>query len=124
MTDEFATYDGAYVLGALSDDERRRFEDHVLVCDSCAESVRSLRGLPALLATVPPTVLEKEPEDPPANLLPVAARPGSAIPAPAKAGHHGGCWGGGRVSRAGSGPGLAVEPDRHVTAHSQPGHGR
>jgi hypothetical protein len=71
MTDEFATYDGAYVLGALSDDERRRFEDHVLVCDSCAESVRSLRGLPALLATVPPTVFEKEPEDPPANLLPV-----------------------------------------------------
>ena len=30
-----------------------------------------LRGLPALLATVPPTVLEEEPENPPASLLPV-----------------------------------------------------
>ena len=69
--DEFATYDAAYLLGALSDDERRRFEDHLLVCDSCAESVRSLRGLPALLATVPPTVLEEKPENPPASLLPV-----------------------------------------------------
>lgn len=71
MTDEFATYDGAYVLGALSDDERRRFEEHLLICDSCAESVRSLRRLPALLATVPPTVLEEVPESPPADLLPV-----------------------------------------------------
>ena len=71
MTDEFATYDGAYVLGALSSEERRRFEDHLLACDSCAESVRSLRGLPALLATVPSTVLEEEPESPPADLLPI-----------------------------------------------------
>ena len=71
MTDEFATYDGAYVLGALSNDEQRRFEDHLMVCDSCAESVRSLRGLPALLATVPSTVLEEEPEKPPADLLPL-----------------------------------------------------
>ena len=71
MTDEFATYDAAYVLDALSDDERRRFEAHLMVCDSCAESVRSLEGLPALLATVPSTVLEEEPEKPPADLLPV-----------------------------------------------------
>jgi hypothetical protein len=71
MTDEFETYDAAYLLGALSEDERRRYEDHLLVCDTCAESIRSLRRLPALLATVPPDVLEEEvAADPPANLLP------------------------------------------------------
>ena len=78
--DEFATYDAAYLLGALSDDERRRFEDHLLVCDSCAESVRSLRGLPALLATVPPTVLEEKSRDSARQPVTRAARPGSAHP--------------------------------------------
>ncbi len=70
IDDEFATYDAAYLMGALSDDEQRRYEDHLRVCDRCAASVRSLHHLPLLLATVPPEILEDEPDNPPVSLLP------------------------------------------------------
>jgi Putative zinc-finger len=53
MTDRF-TYDAApYVLGALSDEERRDFERHLAVCPACTDVVAEFSGLPALLATVP-----------------------------------------------------------------------
>lgn len=48
--DPFETDDAAYVLGALSPDERHAFEQHLRVCDRCAESVQELAGLPGLLA--------------------------------------------------------------------------
>lgn len=48
--DEFATYDAAYVLGALSPEDRQAFEEHLQECDRCAAAVRELAGLPGLLA--------------------------------------------------------------------------
>jgi anti-sigma factor RsiW len=52
-TDEFSTYDAAYVLGALAPTERAAFEAHLRACPSCAAAVTGLAGLPGLLAKVP-----------------------------------------------------------------------
>ena len=66
--DPFEMFDGAYVLGALSDDDRRAYEAHLAECDTCAASVRELQGLPQALATVSPAALEDD--LPPRSLLP------------------------------------------------------
>lgn len=74
-TDPFREHDAAYVLGALSSDDRRAFETHLSTCPECAASVRELAGLPGLLGTVPRTVAEFEPvEPPPDTLLPQLVR--------------------------------------------------
>ena len=49
MTESIHEWDGAYVLGALSSDDRRRYEAHLAGCATCSESVRELAGLPGLL---------------------------------------------------------------------------
>jgi hypothetical protein len=69
---EFATLDGAYVLGSLTPAERADYERHLRTCDDCARSVRELAGLPGLLARVPADVLEPSAgrEPVPATLLP------------------------------------------------------
>jgi anti-sigma-K factor RskA len=64
----FEMYDGAYILGALSEEDRRAYEQHLLVCDRCSESVAQLRDIPHALAAVPASVLETE--TPPPSLLP------------------------------------------------------
>jgi len=51
--DEFATWDGAYLLGALSATDRREYEEHLRTCAECAASVSELAGLPGLLGRVP-----------------------------------------------------------------------
>jgi putative zinc finger protein len=51
--DPFAHFDGAYVLGALSDAERADFEEHLATCPACTARVRELAPLPALLASLP-----------------------------------------------------------------------
>ncbi|MFL1379689.1 anti-sigma factor family protein [Nocardiopsis protaetiae] len=51
--DPYREWDGAYVLGALNPRERREFEEHLLVCDSCRAAVTELAGLPGLLGAVP-----------------------------------------------------------------------
>ncbi|WP_285117069.1 zf-HC2 domain-containing protein [Leifsonia sp. fls2-241-R2A-40a] len=51
--DEFATWDAAYVLGALSPVERREFEAHLRECERCAEAVGELAGMPGILSRVP-----------------------------------------------------------------------
>jgi hypothetical protein len=61
-TDEFALYDAAYVLGALSPADRRDFEDHLKVCATCAGSVGELAGLPGLMSRVSIDQLTAEPE--------------------------------------------------------------
>ena len=48
--DPYATWDAAYVLGALPSTERREFEGHLGECRSCREAVAELSGMPALLS--------------------------------------------------------------------------
>jgi hypothetical protein len=50
--DEFATWDGAYLLGALSAADRRAYEEHLRTCDACSAAVSELAGLPGLLGHV------------------------------------------------------------------------
>jgi anti-sigma-K factor RskA len=45
------TLAAAYALDALTDVERRRFETHLLDCDTCAEEVRGMRETATRLAT-------------------------------------------------------------------------
>jgi hypothetical protein len=68
--------DGAYVLGALSPEDRVAFERHLAGCSECAQSVRELAGLPGLLARVPVEILdpEKLPMPVPDTLLPALVR--------------------------------------------------
>ncbi|WP_439378528.1 anti-sigma factor family protein [Amycolatopsis lexingtonensis] len=68
--DPFATFDAAYVLGALSPEDRQRFEEHLRTCDRCAASVRELAGLPGLLARVDTPAAVPDPGPPPPDLLP------------------------------------------------------
>lgn len=48
---------GAYVLGALEPGERRRFEEHLVGCPSCAVELAELEPLPAMLDRAAPTAL-------------------------------------------------------------------
>lgn len=50
MTDPFVHDDAAYVLGALSTDDRERFEAHLVDCAACTARVQEIAGIPALLA--------------------------------------------------------------------------
>ncbi len=48
---------GAYVLGALEPDERRRVDEHLRRCPACAAELAEFSGLPALLDRVDPADL-------------------------------------------------------------------
>jgi len=65
------TLAGAYVLDALDDADRARFERHVARCDSCLQEVRGLRETTALLGSA---VAERPPERLRAQVLAAAAR--------------------------------------------------
>lgn len=52
--DRYALWDASYVLGALSTDDRREFEQHLAVCAGCSRAVAELAGMPALLSRVQP----------------------------------------------------------------------
>lgn len=54
MSDSIHEWDGAYVLGALSPEERRRYEQHLAECSTCSRSVRELAGIPGILGTLDP----------------------------------------------------------------------
>jgi hypothetical protein len=54
MSDSIHEWDGAYVLGALSPEERRRYEEHLAECSACSRSVRELAGIPGILGTLDP----------------------------------------------------------------------
>ena len=49
QSDEYPLWDAAYVLGSLSDVDRREYEAHLRGCPSCRQSVDELSGMPALL---------------------------------------------------------------------------
>jgi hypothetical protein len=51
--DEYATWDAAYVLGALAPAERREYEEHLRACERCSDTVGELAGMPGLLSRVP-----------------------------------------------------------------------
>ncbi|WP_308467002.1 anti-sigma factor family protein [Rathayibacter soli] len=50
--DRYAEWDAAYVLGALSPNERLEFEAHLSGCARCASAVADLAGLPGLLSAL------------------------------------------------------------------------
>jgi hypothetical protein len=64
----FAFDDAAYVLGALSDENRIAFEAHFDSCPLCQSEVADLRDLPDVLRQVDPSEWTLEP--PPDTLLP------------------------------------------------------
>jgi len=75
VNDPFITYDAAYVLGALSPEERADYEKHLRDCDACASAVRELAGMPGLLAQVDPPVSGfPQAGQPPQELLPDVLR--------------------------------------------------
>lgn len=49
MIDPYTDWDGAYVLGALSLDERHEYETHLATCPACSAAVSELAGLPGIL---------------------------------------------------------------------------
>jgi hypothetical protein len=71
--DPFRHDDAAYVLGALSADERDAFEAHLATCADCTARVAEIRGLPDLLAGIDEAdVLAADPV--PDTLLPALLR--------------------------------------------------
>jgi len=51
--DPYRDWDAAYVLGALSPEDRREYERHLADCPRCTAALAELAGIPGLLATVP-----------------------------------------------------------------------
>jgi anti-sigma-K factor RskA len=51
MREDLHTFAGAYVLDALSDDDRWLFEGHLAQCQACAQEVRGMRETTVRLAT-------------------------------------------------------------------------
>jgi hypothetical protein len=73
MTDQFTTYDAAYLLGALTPADRSAYEEHLAECDACRRAVNQLAGLPGLLASLKPEQARAagdEAPDVPETLLP------------------------------------------------------
>jgi hypothetical protein len=70
VTDPFVHYDAAYVLGALSDSERRAFEAHLATCLECTARVAEIAPLPQLLAGLPEDSFRPVAEPVPDTILP------------------------------------------------------
>lgn len=73
MTCAFSRQDGAYLLGALSPQERRDYEEHLASCAGCSAALSEVAGLPGLLARLPAEAVEPA-DPPPADLLPSLLR--------------------------------------------------
>jgi hypothetical protein len=69
--DPFIHDDAAYVMGALSEEDRRAFEAHLAGCPRCTQRVADLSGMTDLLDRVPlARVLQPEADlEPPPDLL-------------------------------------------------------
>jgi Putative zinc-finger len=52
--DRFRDWDAAYVLGALSSEDRRAYEQHLATCADCSSAVAELAGLPGILSKLAP----------------------------------------------------------------------
>ena len=53
-SDDYAQWDAAYVLGALTEADRAEYEAHLRGCPECRRSVDELRGMPAILGQLTP----------------------------------------------------------------------
>jgi hypothetical protein len=51
--DRYGDWDAAYVLGALTVQQRHEYEDHLAGCAECRRSVGELAAMPGLLAQLP-----------------------------------------------------------------------
>ncbi|MFW3169829.1 anti-sigma factor family protein [Geodermatophilus sp. CPCC 206100] len=60
---------GAYLLGALEEDERRAVQDHLRGCEDCHAELAELAQLPGLLALVDPRDLQSPPVAPSPDLF-------------------------------------------------------
>lgn len=49
MSESMHDWDGAYVVGALSPEDRRAYEQHLTDCPTCSQGVQDLAGLPGIL---------------------------------------------------------------------------
>jgi anti-sigma factor RsiW len=65
---KYAQWDAAYVLGSLSEMDRREFEAHLGECRACRDAVTGLSGMPALLSLLDRDEVTDEDD-------PVAVRP-------------------------------------------------
>ena len=65
--DRFREWDAAYVLGALSAEDRHDFERHLPTCPACSAAVAELAGLPGILSALPAAeavaIAEADPAD-------------------------------------------------------------
>ena len=50
--DPFKDWDAAYVLGALSSDERKEYESHLTNCANCTAGVAAFAGIPGILGKI------------------------------------------------------------------------
>ncbi|MFZ3303057.1 MAG: AAA family ATPase, partial [Mycobacterium sp.] len=71
--DKYAEWDAAYVLGSLSEADRREFEAHLDECRSCWDAVTELSGMPALLSLLDLDDIADEDD-------PIAVRPPLPLP--------------------------------------------
>jgi hypothetical protein len=70
MSDPYREWDAAYLLGALSAEERRAYEDHLRTCKECSAEVASLEGVPEALWKLPKDRALATLDPSPPNLLP------------------------------------------------------
>jgi hypothetical protein len=68
--DPFEHDDAAYVLGALSHEDRIAYEEHLQGCARCTAAVAEVAMLPGLLARTPGPPAAGTPEQPPDTILP------------------------------------------------------
>jgi hypothetical protein len=73
--DQYAEWDAAYVLGALSPSDRRAYERHLAECDVCRSAVAELAGMPGLLSTLTPAHAEALVAEAPRTEVPDGAGP-------------------------------------------------
>lgn len=74
MSDQYREWDAAYLLGALSANDRRAYEEHLQTCSECSAAIKSLAGVPGTLAVLPDDRALATLTAPPPNLLPGLVR--------------------------------------------------
>lgn len=78
--DPFRHDDAAYLLGALSRDERAAFEQHLAGCPACTARIEEIAALPPLLSGLSAADLDDDslPDEVPASLWPALVRRAAA----------------------------------------------